>query len=97
MASFQPTHKLIAPAGEEIPVMLVSCSEHPNYLVITEIEHESGTDPFYQWHPYQGVTYNGFQLGELEILPLNFKKSSERQTENKSNIYAVSDRRLMVL
>lgn len=69
--TFQPTHKLIAPAGEEIPVLLVPELGTIHYLVITEIEYVEGTVPFYRWHPLQGVTYNGIKLEGLNILPLD--------------------------
>ena len=84
MTIFQPTHKLMAPAGEEIPVMLVAKTENRNYLVISEIEYEEGTDPFYQWHPDQGVTYAGMQLKGLDILPLNPKNYHHNFSQNKS-------------
>ena len=84
MNTFQPTHKLMAPAGEEIPVMLVAETENMNYLVISEIEHQEGKEPFYQWHPARGVTYNGLRIDGLEILPLASKKYQDKFTETKS-------------
>ena len=93
MNLFQPTHKLIAPAGEEIPVMLVSKTANRNYLVISEIEYEEGSEPCYEWHPDCGVTYAGMQLEGLEILP--FYEKSYHFIQNKSD-QNLSDR-LMVL
>lgn len=86
MKSFQPTHQLIAPAGEQIPVLLVPEISTVSYLVITEIEYEEGTAPFYRWHPLQGVTYNGIKLEGLKVLPLEsaFGKKAEL-TDYESN------------
>ena len=97
MNIFNPTHNLIAPAGEEIPVMLLAHPERINYyLVITEIEYEEGSDPFYHWHPCQGVTYNGLQVDGLEILPLISTIYPYKLTESESESYTISNR-LMVL
>lgn len=87
MTMFTPTHKLMAPAGEEIPVMLISQPEQMDYLVITEVEYESGTDAFYQWHPYRGVMYNGTKLDGLNIFPLEYSQNQWRLTYNKSDGY----------
>lgn len=70
MSIFAPTHKLIAPAGEETPVMLFSQSESHKYQVMSEIEYLEGSEAIYEWHPCQGVTYRGFVLNGLKILPL---------------------------
>jgi hypothetical protein len=70
MSIFAPTHKLIAPAGEETPVMLFSQSESHKYQVMSEIEYLEGSEAIYEWHPSQGVTYRGFALNGLKILPL---------------------------
>ncbi|MCT7985725.1 hypothetical protein NG796_20845 [Laspinema sp. A4] len=70
MSIFAPTHKLIAPAGEETPVMLFSQSESHKYRVMSEIEYLEGSEAIYEWHPCQGVTYRGFVLNGLKILPL---------------------------
>lgn len=97
MTIFQATHKLIAPAGEEIPVMLVSQPDNMRYLVMTEIDYEEQTQPFYQWLPGQGVTYNGWKLEGLEILPL----TSAHKSHSQFNIYEAKNKhfanRMMVL
>lgn len=74
MSIFAPTHKLIAPGGEETPVMLFSQSETHRYQVISEIEYLEGSEPIYEWHPCQGVTYRGFVLNGLKILPLKVRQ-----------------------
>ncbi len=70
MTVFKPTHLLLSPAGEEIPVMLVSQKESLRYLVVTAEEHEEGSAPVYEWHPCEGVTYSGYKLDGLEIWAL---------------------------
>jgi len=93
MNPFEPTHKLIAPAGEEIPVMLVLKTENTNYLVISEIEYEEGSEPCYEWHPDRGVTYAGMQLEGLEIFPFNENSYHFIQNKTDQNL----NDRLMVL
>lgn len=70
MTVFKPTHKLVAPAGEEIPVMLVSQKESLRYLVVSAEEYEEGSSAIYEWHPAEGVTYSGYKLDGLEIVAL---------------------------
>lgn len=70
MSVFEATHKLVAPAGEEIPVMLVSQKDTVRYLVMTIEDSEEAIAPIYEWHPSEGVTYMGFKLDGLRILPL---------------------------
>lgn len=70
MTVFKPTHLLVAPAGEQIPVMLISQKESLRYLVVTAEEYEEKSTPIYEWHPCEGVTYRGYYLNGLEILPL---------------------------
>jgi hypothetical protein len=80
--TFHPTHQLIAPAGEEIPVLLVPELGKIHYLVITEVEYEEGTAPFYRWHPLQGVTYNGIKLEGLKVLPLESALGKKAELTN---------------
>jgi hypothetical protein len=68
MSVFKPTHKLVAPAGEEIPVMLLSQKQSFRYLAVTAEEYQEGSAPIYEWHPSEGVTYRGFKLDGLSIL-----------------------------
>ena len=75
-SNFQAGYRLVAPAGEEIPVMLVSQSDTFRYRVISEVEYEEQSTPLYEWHPSEGVTYRGFPLPGLEILSLNEEVSS---------------------
>lgn len=70
MSIFAPTHQLITPTGEGTPVMLFSQSESHKYRVMSEIEYLEGSEAIYEWHPCQGVTYRGFVLTGLKILPL---------------------------
>ncbi|WP_199248310.1 hypothetical protein [[Phormidium] sp. ETS-05] len=69
-SEFQPTYQLVAPAGEQIPVMLVSQAQSFRYLVISRIEWEGDSPAVYEWHPSEGVTCQGIKLEALEILPL---------------------------
>ncbi|WP_324632619.1 hypothetical protein [Phormidium sp. CCY1219] len=89
MKSFTPTHKLIAPAGEEIPVMLVSNCQNVRYQVISEVEYVEGSPAIYEWHPAEGVTYRGCRLEGLEIHPQTagkslpaFKQKPARESES---------------
>lgn len=97
MTVFQPTHQLIGPAGEEIPVMLVPDAKHMSYLAIGAIEYYEQTEPVYSWSPDRGVTYNGFKLEGLEIVPLN----ASRKNQVPLNVYeterAALTNQLMVL
>ncbi|WP_234488538.1 hypothetical protein [Oxynema sp. CENA135] len=77
MNVFTPTHKLRAPAGEEIPVMLVSQPGQLRYLVVSAVEHAEGSVPTYTWHPSEGVTYQGYPLEGLEMLPLSGRQEHE--------------------
>ncbi|MBO0349235.1 hypothetical protein J0895_08980 [Phormidium pseudopriestleyi FRX01] len=86
MSIFAPTHKLIAPAGEENPVMLFSKSESHKYRVISEIEHFEGSEAIYEWHPCQGVTYRGFVLNGLKILPLEVTQGWQYSRVNSAAI-----------
>ncbi len=54
MSIFAPTHKLIAPAGEETPVMLFSQSDSHKYRVMSEIEYLEGSEAIYEWAPLSG-------------------------------------------
>ncbi|MBW4497914.1 MAG: hypothetical protein KME26_33620 [Oscillatoria princeps RMCB-10] len=76
MSVFQPTHKLVAPAGEEIPVMLLSQKQSFRYLAVTAEEYEEGSAPIYEWHPSEGVTYRGFKLDGLSVLALDSRSKS---------------------
>lgn len=76
MSVFQPTHKLVAPAGEEIPVMLLSQKQSFRYLAVTAEEYLEGSAPMYEWHPSEGVTYRGFKLDGLSIFALEVGRES---------------------
>lgn len=71
MRVFEATHKLVAPAGEEIPVMLLSQKNSVRYLVMTPANYEDQSFPIYEWHPSEGVTYQGFYLDTLMIVALS--------------------------
>lgn len=75
-SNFLATYKLLGPAGEEIPVMLVSKPKNFRYRVISEAEYEDQGISMYEWHPSEGVTYRGCPLPGLEILPLEERGSS---------------------
>lgn len=70
MRIFKATHKLVPPAGEEIPVMLLSQKNSVRYLVMTPENYEDPSFPIYEWHPSEGVAYRGFYLDTLRIVPL---------------------------
>lgn len=76
MSVFEATHKLVAPAGEEIPVMLVSQKESTRYLVVTLEDGAQESTAIYEWHPSEGITYKGFNLDGLNIVPLQGRCSS---------------------
>ena len=76
MSVFKPTHKLVAPAGEEIPVMLLSQKQSFRYLAVTAEEYQEGSAPMYEWHPSEGVTYRGFKLDGLSVLALGSGRKS---------------------
>ncbi|MBW4682312.1 MAG: hypothetical protein KME19_19670 [Microcoleus vaginatus WJT46-NPBG5] len=71
MRVFEATHKLVAPAGEQIPVMLLSQKDRVRYLVMTPENYEDQSFPVYEWHPSEGVTYQGFYLDGLMIVELS--------------------------
>lgn len=76
-SNFLASYKLISPAGEEIPVMLVSQPKTFRYRVISEAEYEEDQGiSMYEWHPSEGVTYRGFPLPGLEVLSLGERGSS---------------------
>lgn len=75
-SNFLASYKLVGPAGEEIPVMLVSQANNLRYRVISEAEYEDQGISMYEWHPSEGVTYRGFPLPGLEILSLEERGSS---------------------
>lgn len=79
-SDFLASYKLVAPAGEEVPVMLVSQPETFRYRVISQAEYEEKSTPLYEWHPSEGVTYRGFPLPGLEILSLEEEVSSPAPT-----------------
>ncbi len=80
-SEFQPTYQLVAPAGEKIPVMLVSQAHSFRYLVISRIEWEGDSPAVYEWHPSEGVTCQGIQLEALSILPLADLVNSNHNNE----------------
>ena len=80
MSAFKPTHKLVAPAGEEIPVMLLSQKQSFRYLAVTAEEYQEGSAPMYEWHPSEGVTYRGFKLDGLSVLELESGSSPAPQS-----------------
>lgn len=84
MSIFAPTHKLITPAGEGTPVMLFSQSESHKYRVMSEIEYLEGSEAIYEWHPSQGVTYRGFVLNGLKILPLEVSQGWQYSRVNSA-------------
>lgn len=71
MRVFEATHTLVTPAGEQIPVMLLSQKDHVRYIVMTPENLEDQSFPVYEWHPSEGVTYQGFHLDGLMIMELS--------------------------
>lgn len=72
MFEFNPTHQLVSPAGEEIPVLLISQQESLRYLIVSAEEYLEGSEPIYEWHPSEGVSYSGIVLDGLKVEPLPY-------------------------
>jgi hypothetical protein len=89
MEPFKATHEILTPAGEHIPVRLISQKESVKYRVLTAEQWPDPSTGFYEWHPSEGVSYQGIHLAGLTLHELEVPArvtSSASKTSAASSI-----------